>query len=47
MRSKLKLVMLFLFILKHIQEMFGEDAHKYCILVLTGEDNLTYDGTKS
>jgi hypothetical protein len=32
--------------IEYIQDIFGEDAHKYCILVLTGEDNLIYDGGK-
>jgi hypothetical protein len=29
--------------IEYIQDIFGEDAHKYCILILTGEDNLSYD----
>ena len=31
--------------IEKIREMFGKDAHKFCILVLTGEDNLFCDDT--
>jgi ATP-dependent Lon protease len=29
-----------------IQDMFGKDADQFCILLLTGEDNLIHDGKK-